>query len=196
MKKVLIAILVIIIIIASTIIGKKVIEYINDNIEPIIYYSFNNNPNIPLEENNDIFSNNLTIVWTSNCNGTIKKDGKVVSKNNSYLLSNEGTYEIIVKSPTGKNKMIRTIKIDKTPPQVKVVKSPVGSYNIIFSDITDVDKAILTRIDANTKQLIEEIDLINQGLKEIMEIKEKGYYIFYAIDKYGNSTEEIEFTIE
>ena len=113
MKKVLIGILVIIFIIVAFIGGKWFVSYINDNTKPIIYYSFNDNPNLPLTEDNGIYSNNMTIVWTDNCHGVIKKDGEIISKVNGTLLSEDGTYEITAKSPSGKNKILKTFKLDK-----------------------------------------------------------------------------------
>jgi len=154
LKKVLIGILIIIFIIITFIGVRWIIAYINDNIEPIIYYSFNDNPNLPLNEDNSIFSNNMTIVWTENCNGVIEKDGEIISRKMGTLLSNDGIYEITIKSPSGKNKTVKTFKLDKTPPKVDVKKTVSGTYNIVFDDINDIGEAILLKFDLDTNELI------------------------------------------
>lgn len=195
MKKVLISILIILLVVAIFIGVKWGIAYANDNIEPMIYYSFNDNPNLPLE-NNNVFSNNMTIMWTNECRGNIKKDGVKISNKNGTLLLNEGIYEITVKSPSGKNMITRTLKLDKTPPKVTVKKNLSGAYNITFEDVNDVGQAILHKFDLETNEMISRVDLAENVLTQSIEINEKGYYVFYAIDKIGNSTEEIEFSIE
>lgn len=196
MKRTIIIISIIITIVILAIVGKMVIDYINDKVEPIVYYSYNDSSNLALSEDNKVFSNNLTIVWYQECSGVIKKDGQVFSKKNGALLTKEGTYEITVKSPSGKNKETKILRIDKTPPEVKIVPDFSGNYTIIFEDVNDVDKAILLKIDKETKQLISQTDLLENGLQESIEIKEKGYYILNVFDKLGNSTEDLEFTIE
>lgn len=197
MKKVLIGILVIIFIIVAFIGGKWFVSYINDNTKPIIYYSFNDNPNLPLTEDNGIYSNNMTIVWTDNCHGVIKKDGEIISKVNGTLLSEDGTYEITAKSPSGKNKILKTFKLDKTPPKVELKKTVTGAYSIIFDDISDIGKAVLFKFDLETNELMSKEDLVEKGiLKPNIEITEKGYYVFTAEDKIGNVTDGIEFSIE
>lgn len=198
MKKVLIGILIIILIICAFIGVKWGLAYINDNIEPIIYYSFNDNPNLPLSEDNSTFSNNMTIVWTENCTGVIKKDGEIISKKTGTLLSNDGIYEITTSSPSGKNKTTKIFRLDKTPPKVEIKKTTSGTYNILFDDINDIGEAILLKFDLDTNELIsrtnlaEKIDILNQ----VITITEKGYYVFNAVDKIGNSTDSVEFSIE
>lgn len=197
MKKVLIGILIIVFIIVAFIAGKWIISYINDNTKPIIYYSFNDNPNLPLNEDNGVYSNNMTIIWTDNCHGIIKKDGKIISKVNGTLLSEDGTYEVTAKSPSGKNKIVKTFKLDKTPPKVELKKTTTGSYNIIFDDVSDIGKAVLFKFDLETNELISKEDLVEKEmLKPSIEITEKGYYVFNAYDKTGNVAEGIEFSIE
>ena len=164
MKKVLIGILVIIFIIVAFIGGKWFVSYINDNTKPIIYYSFNDNPNLPLTEDNGIYSNNMTIVWTDNCHGVIKKDGEIISKVNGTLLSEDGTYEITAKSPSGKNKILKTFKLDKTPPKVELKKTVTGAYSIIFDDISDIGKAVLFKFDLETNELMSKEDLVEKGI--------------------------------
>lgn len=196
MKKIFISILIIILIIAIFIAVKWGIAYANDNTEPIIYYSFNDNPNLPLDEENTVFSNNISIMWTNNCKGIIKKDGKTLSKRNGTLLSNEGTYEIIVHSPSWRNKTVRILRVDKTPPKVELKKTISGTYNIIFSEPTDVQEAILLRFDSATNELISKTNLVEDGMKESVEVTQKGYYVLSVSDRHGNSTESIEFDIE
>lgn len=198
MKKILIGILIIILIIIAFIGVKWIITYINDNTQPIIYYSFNDNPNLPLNEDNNTFSNNMTIVWTENCTGIIKKDGKIISKKTGTLLSNDGIYEITAKSPSGKNKIIKTFRLDKTPPKVEIKKTESGTYNIVFDDINDIGEAMLLKFDLNTNELVSRVDLAESIdiLNQVITITEKGYYVFSAVDKIGNSTEGVEFSIE
>lgn len=197
MKKLLISILIIIFIIIAFIGVKCLIAYINDNIQPIIYYSFNDNPNLPLTEEDSVFSNNMTIIWTENCSGVIKKDGEIISKINGTLLSNDGIYEITIKSPSGKNKLTKTFRLDKIPPKVEIKKTVTGTYNIIFEDINDIGKAMLFKYDLETNELISKTNLVENGmLKSNIEITEKGYYVFNAEDKIGNVTEGMEFSIE
>lgn len=195
MKKLLISILVILLIVAIAIGVKWGIAYANDNIEPIIYYSFNDNPNLPLEDYKT-FANNITIVWTEECKGTIKKDGEKISKKNGALVLNEGIYEITVKSPSGRNKIVRNLRLDKTPPKVELKKNLSGAYSIVFEDVNDVGQAILLKFDLETNELISKTDLAQNGLEQKVEIKEKGYYVLNAIDKIGNATDSMEFSIE
>ena len=106
----------------------------------------------------------MTIVWTDNCHGVIKKDGEIISKVNGTLLSEDGTYEITAKSPSGKNKILKTFKLDKTPPKVELKKTVTGAYSIIFDDISDIGKAVLFKFDLETNELMSKEDLVEKGI--------------------------------
>ena len=164
-------------------------RYENDNIQPDIYYSFDEVSKIPLLEDKT-FSKNTIITWTKDCKVEIKKDEKIIYKKTGEKISEEGKYEITITSPSGKNKTTKTLIIDKTPPEVKVTKSSSGTYTIQFTDITDVGIAKYTRYDKETNTVIEEVDLMKDGLQPVIEIKEKGYYFFEIKDKLGNSLKE------
>jgi len=194
----IIAILIILILIISFIVFKIVSQKKNDiesNIIPVIYFSKDGNLNIPINEDDKFFSNNIKIVWTEECEGLIKKDGKEVSKNNNTELLQDGNYEILVKSPDNKNKITRNFVIDTTPPQVEIKRNSSGSCTIIFEDINDIESAMLTKYNSNQSK--EERNLVEEGLKKEIEIKESGKYILRLTDKHKNSTNDnLKFTVK
>ncbi len=201
MKKNTIAIsLLILLIIMSIIIilnlkNKKKQE--QDKIQPNIYYSLDDTAKIPLIENKAI-ATNARISWTSDCTGEIKKDGKKFSREENILLTEEGNYEITITSPTGKNKIAQILTIDKTPPDVEIEENGTkDGYIITFKDLEDIAVATLTKMDLITKKTIKEVNLIEEGLKQSIEIKEKGRYILKIEDKLGNSvTKKTKFEIK
>ena len=77
---ILVAILLVILTIIAVVIYLKMKErYENDNIQPDIYYSFDEVSKIPLLEDKT-FSKNTIITWTKDCKGEIKKDEKIIKK--------------------------------------------------------------------------------------------------------------------
>lgn len=157
-----------------------------EEIEPVIYYNYNNNEKIPLLEEGSVFSGDTTIIWRDECTGIIKKNGKQFSKESGTILVDDGNYEITVSSASGKLKVTKTLTIDKTPPDVEVTKNSSGSYTITFKDINDIGTATLTKLDTKAEKIISETNLLENGLQESIEIKEEGYYILKVTDKLGN----------
>lgn len=190
-SRILIIIAVIILLISIIIVVSKVVSKGDDdgisNINPVIYYNNKKDElKIPIDEDITI-SQSIKIVWTNECTGIIKKDGKIFSKENNVDLLEDGEYELTSKSPDGKNKITRKVIIDTTPPKVEIKGNSSGTYTIVFEDINDIKTAILIRINEGKK---EEINLIEEGLKKEIEIKEKGAYILRAADYNENSTRD------
>lgn len=191
-----ITLLIILTIIAVVIYLKMKERYENDKVEPIIYYSFDEVSKLPFLEDST-FARETIITWTKDCTGEIKKDGKIISKQMGEVIAEEGKYEITISSPSGKNQTTKILTIDTTPPEVKITKSSSGTYTIQFADITDVGTAKLTKFDAKTSELVEEIDLTKGGLQPVIEVKEKGYYLLEIKDKLGNLVDKnTKFRIE
>ena len=164
-------------------------EIKNDNtnqVLPIIYYSFDDGLKKQLKDDNSTWGNVTQISWLEDYTGIIKKDGQVFSKENNTVLIKDGVYEITVSSADGKNTLMKTLTIDRTPPEVEIKKNASGTYTITFVDVNDVKSATLRRLDANGERIIEEIDLTKNGLKKSIEVKEKGYYMLEVVDEYGN----------
>lgn len=166
---------------------------INDNVNqtsPIIYYSFDDGLKKPLQDDNSIWGNVTRISWMENYSGIIKKDGQDFSNENNTVLIKDGVYEITVSSADGKNKITKTLTIDRTPPKVEIKKNASGSFTITFEDVNDVKSATLRRLDTKAQKILSEVDLTKNGLKKSIEVTEKGYYILEVVDQYGNWIDE------
>lgn len=157
---------------------------------PIIYYSFDDGLKKPLQDDNSIWGNVTRISWMDNYSGIIKKDGQDFSNENNTVLIKDGVYEITVSSADGKNKITKTLTIDRTPPKVEIKKNASGTFTITFEDVNDVKSATLRRLDTNAEKILSEVDLTKNGLKKSIEITEKGYYILEVVDQYGNWVDE------
>lgn len=166
------------------------------DIEPTIYYNFYNDIKYVLTDNEEnVFGLKTTINWKDGCKGTIKKDGNIISKENGTTLEESGKYEITVIAPN-KEKNVKSLEIDKIPPEVKLEKGEANTYTLVFADINDIGKALLIKYN-DDDEILEEKDLLKEGLNEKIEIKEKGNYIFECTDKLGNAIHpEIEFEIK
>lgn len=198
-KRIMIIMILIILVSIISFIIFKMVNQKQDNIEsniiPVVYYSKDGNLNIPIDENDNFFSNNIKIVWTEECEGIIKKDGKEFSKNNNTELLQDGSYEVVVKVPNNKNKITRNFIIDTTPPQVEIKRNSSGSCTLIFEDINDIESAILTKYSSDQSKV--ERNLVEEGLKKEIEIKESGKYILKLTDKHKNSTNDnLKFTVK
>ena len=168
----------------------------DDNIQAVIYYTFDDKAKMPLAEDST-FSKNTKVFWQDECSGIIKKDGQELSRANNTQLTEHGKYEITVNSPSGSSTITKTIIIDKKPPEVEVKKNQSGTYTIKFADTNDVGMAKLTRLDLNSSKTLSETDLLEGGLKPTIDVKQKGYYVLEVADKYGNLyTDTTEFSIE
>lgn len=69
-----------------------------DNITLVIYYSENDGPEKILQDGENVFSSNIEITYTENCSMEVKKDGKTVQFKDNITLTEEGTYEITLKT--------------------------------------------------------------------------------------------------
>lgn len=186
-KKIVITICIIIIILAiivTILIKNNKLQQII--IKPVVYYMHDDEIKMPLLVNSKTFSINTKIIWSKSCTGIIKKDGKEISRENGMTITQEGIYEITVTSIISRQTVTKTLKIDKTPPEVQVNQNSNGSYTITFEDVNDIGVAKLTRYNSETMEVISEVDLIEGGLQKSTQITEKGYYNLKVEDYYGN----------
>lgn len=186
-KKIVITICIIIIILAiivTILIKNNKLQQII--IKPVVYYMHDDEIKMPLLVNSKTFSINTKIIWSKSCTGIIKKDGKEISRENGMTITQEGIYEITVTSIISRQTVTKTLKIDKTPPEVQVNQNSNGSYTITFEDVNDIGVAKLIRYNSETMEVISEVDLIEGGLQKSIQITEKGYYNLKVEDYYGN----------
>lgn len=187
-------IIIVIIALAGILVYKYVNEYkmkedgnvVENERNPVIYYTEDNGPKKILSDEENIFNTNLEITSKEECSVFIKKDGEEFSKEDTTILVDEGTYEITVKTKGGKKSTTKTLQIDKTPPDVKITRNSPKSYTITFADVNDIGTAKLIKLDASTGKTIKETNLMKDELQSSIEIKEKGIYSLEVTDKIGN----------
>lgn len=165
--------------------AKEDVDISENERNPVIYYTEDNGPKKILCDEENVFNTDLEITSKEECSIFIKKDGKEFSKKDTTILTEEGTYEITVKSKSGKKSDTKTLQIDKTPPDVKITKNSEKSYTITFADVNDIGTAKLIKLDSSTGKTIKETNLMDK-LQPSIEIKEKGLYSLEVTDKIGN----------
>jgi hypothetical protein len=163
----------------------KVIFYIDRTAPKIIGVTNNSvykeSVTLDIVENINIESANLTS-YTSTYAGNIP---------NRYVYENEGSYKIEVSDSAGNLTTVNFV-IDKTPPVIANVENgKVYSENksvSITDPLTGIDEVRLTINGA-----VENVTLNPLGL---VTLTKSGTYNLTAVDKAGNSTSEIIFTID
>ena len=163
----------------------KVIFYIDRTAPKIIGVTNNSvykeSVTLDIVENINIESANLTS-YTSTYAGNIP---------NRYVYENEGSYKIEVSDSAGNLTTVNFV-IDKTPPVIANVENgKVYSENksvSITDPLTGIDEVRLTINGAVENVTLNPLGLVN--------LTKSGTYNLTAVDKAGNSTSEIIFTID